>query len=320
MSNSLEKSLSTIATPADGLPHEKTSMSNHSIVSFGEVLWDLLPDGKIAGGAPLNVAFHARTFGLKAGLISKVGADNLGQEMLSFLIGKSIPVDLIQTDHTFSTGTVNVTIDPTGSPSYEIVKSVAWDYIHPTEEAKETVRLADALIFGSLACRTDRTMNTLLELLDLSPMRVFDVNLRAPFFSRPLIEELLTKANLVKMNDEELYLIAGWHDVSGSDADKINFVKKYYRLEALLVTLGAKGAIFQNNRGLFSQTGFPVKVQDTIGSGDAFLGAFLSKALAGDSIEESLATACAAGAFVATQKGATTTYFPTDIVQNFVLA
>lgn len=293
-------------------------MSKPFVISYGEVLWDLLPTGKIAGGAPMNVAFHAETFGLQTSLISRVGADELGRELLAFLSNKGIPTGLVQVDHTFPTGIVNVTLDANGSPSYEIVQPVAWDYIHPTDEAKKAVSTADAFVFGSLACRTNRTKQTLLELLEIAPLRVFDVNLRPPFFSKELLEELLLKANLVKMNDEELDTIAGWYGIAGEDAEKMDFIKKQYRLDALLMTLGAHGAMFQNNQGLFSQTGFNVKVQDTIGSGDAFLGAFLSRFLRGASPAECLKTACATGAFVATKKGATPDYSPIDIFQNFI--
>jgi len=291
-------------------------MGNHSIVSYGEVLWDLLPSGKIAGGAPLNVAFHAKTFGLQASLVSRVGSDELGRELLLFLERKGIPIDMVQVDYTFSTGVVNVSLDAKGSPSYEIVTSVAWDHIHPTDEAKSAVSTADALVFGSLACRGNQTKKTLLELIELASLRVFDVNLRPPFFSKELIEELLLKANLVKMNDQELRIIAGWHHQLGTDTDKMKFIQGHYGLESLLVTAGADGAWFQNNQGLFYQAGYKVNVQDTIGSGDAFLGAFLSRYLTGAPPSECLDTACAAGAFVATKEGATPAYSPTEIFQN----
>jgi fructokinase len=291
-------------------------MGNHSIVSYGEVLWDLLPNGKIAGGAPLNVAFHANTFGLQASLISRVGSDELGRELLLFLKRKGIPIDMVQVDYTFSTGVVNVSLDAKGSPSYEIVTSVAWDHIHPTDEAKSAVSTADALVFGSLACRGNQTKKTLLEFIELASFRVFDVNLRPPFFSKELIEELLLKANLVKMNDQELRVIAGWHHQVGTDTDKMEFIQGHYGLESLLVTAGGDGAWFQNDQGLFSQAGYKVNVQDTIGSGDAFLGAFLSRYLTGASPSECLDTACAAGAFVATKEGATPAYSPTEIFQN----
>lgn len=293
-------------------------MPNQSVISYGEVLWDLLPTGKIAGGAPMNVAFHAKTFGLQTSLIGRVGADEPGRELLDFLIQKGIPVDLVQVDQTFPTGMVNVLLDESGSPSYEIVQPAAWDYIHPTDETKMAVSAAGVLVFGSLACRTNRTRKTLLELLEIAPLRVFDVNLRAPFFSKELLEELLPKANLVKMNGEELDIIAGWHGITGERAEKMDFIKQEYRLDILLVTQGENGAMIQNEQGLFSQAGFKVKVQDTIGSGDAFLGAFLSRFLRGASPSECLETACAAGAFVATKKGATPDYSPTEIFQNFI--
>lgn len=291
-------------------------MGSHSIISYGEVLWDLLPSGKIAGGAPLNVAFHAKTFGLQASLVSRVGSDALGRELLAFLERKGIPTDMVQVDHTFPTGIVNVRLDAEGSPSYEIVPSVAWDHIYPTDEAKKAVSAADALVFGSLACRSYQTKSTLFELIERAPLRVFDVNLRPPFFSKELIEALLSKADLVKMNDQELGIIASWHNKGGSNTDKMDFLKQHYGLESLLVTAGAEGALFQNDQGLFSHAGYKVNVQDTIGSGDAFLGAFLSGHLRGASPSECLDTACAAGAFVATKEGATPAYSPTEIFQN----
>jgi fructokinase len=293
-------------------------MSSQSIVCFGEILWDLLPTGKIAGGAPMNVAFHAKTFGLNAGLISRVGADELGQELTAFLRERDISTRFVQVDQTFPTGIVHVALDTNGSPSYEIVQPVAWDYINSDEETKKVVRNADAIVFGSLVCRTNRTKNTLLELLELAPLRVFDVNLRPPFFSRELIEELLPKANVVKMNDVELQIIADWHGIDGRDTQKMDFLKNHYGIDTLIVTMGADGARVQNQQGQFFQTGFNVKVQDTIGSGDAFLGAFLSKFLKHSSPLECLETACAAGAFVATKHGATPDYSPSEIFQNLI--
>jgi fructokinase len=292
-------------------------MPHPSIVCFGEILWDLLPTGKIAGGAPMNVAYHANRFSLATRMISRVGADDLGRELLAFLNEKGIPADLVQTDPTFPTGIVKVTLDEKGSPSYEIVSPVAWDYIHPGEQAKEAVKNAGALVFGSLACRTDRSKNTLLELLELAPLKVFDVNLRPPFFSKSLLDELLPKADLVKMNDEELDIVAGWHGVEASESVQMEFVKKQYDPEALIVTKGARGAALLDAGGHHTHAGFRVTVQDTIGSGDAFLGAFLSKYLGGTAPAECLEFACKAGAFVATKKGATPDYSLTDLFRNF---
>ncbi len=271
-------------------------MPDQTIVCFGEVLWDLLPSGKIAGGAPMNVAYHARVFGLPSRMVSRVGTDDLGRELLAFLSDKGIPTNLVQRDQTLPTGTVKVRLDEKGTPSYEIVQPAAWDHIHPDEAAKQAVTDAGTLVFGSLACRTECTKSTLFELLERATVRVFDVNLRQPFFSVELLETLLAKATLVKMNDEELETLSAWFGASGQAAEKMSCLKKQFQLDALIVTKGANGAEFLNEINHYTHPGFKVKVQDTIGSGDAFLGAFLSKMLRGASAEESLETACAAGA------------------------
>ena len=253
----------------------------------------------------MNVAYHANNFGLKSKMISRIGADDLGQELLAFLKNKNIPVDLIQTDHTFPTGIVKVTLDKKGSPSYEIVQPAAWDYIHPDEAAQKAVKNAAALVFGSLSCRTERTKKTLLQLLETATLRVFDVNLRPPFYSQELLETLLRKADFVKMNDDELGIIAGWYGGVDDDQSKMQMVREKFDIQTIVMTKGPNGAVLQNADGFFTQTGFPVNVQDTIGSGDSFLAGFLKKLLAGAPPQECLEFACATGALVATKKGGT---------------
>jgi fructokinase len=276
-----------------------------SITCFGEVLWDLLPTGKIAGGAPMNVAYHANHLGLPARMISCVGADDLGRELLAFLREKGLSTDLIQIDPTFPTGIVKVTLDAGGGPSYEIVQPVAWDFIQPEPAALEAVRASDALVFGSLACRTERTKATLLELLSMARWRVFDVNLRTPYFSKELLEELLPLADVVKMNHEELDTIAGWWGAEGGEAEKMAFLKDRFNLAVTIVTKGGDGAVLLDDNGSYRQPGFPVQVQDTIGSGDAFLAGYLKKSLDGAPAGDCLQFACALGALVATKKGGT---------------
>jgi fructokinase len=293
-------------------------MPNQTIVCFGEILWGLLPSGKIAGGAPMNVAYHAKIFGLQSQIISCVGLDDLGNDILSFLNDKGIPTNLVQRDYTLPTGTVNVKIDEIGTPTYEIIQPVSWDNIHPDESAKQAVKDAGTIVFGSLACRSERTRKTLIELLELAKVRVFDVNLRQPFFSKNLLATLLTVATIVKMNDEELEILSTWFDVRGNEEEKMNYLKKQFQLDALIVTKGANGAAFLNENNYYLHSGYEVQVQDTIGSGDAFLGAFLSKLLRNASAEECLETACAAGALVATKKGATPDYSHCETFKNFI--
>lgn len=185
----------------------------------------------------------------------------------------------------------------------------------PDEKAREAARTANALVFGSLACRTEQNKKTLFEYLEAAPVRVLDVNLRAPFYSQPLIERLLDKADIVKMNDEELALIAGWHQAEGDEKEQMVFIKNKYALDVLILTRGKDGAACLDGSGYWEHPGFPIKVQDTIGSGDSFLAAFLSKYLKGESIRECLIFAGAVGALVATKAGGTPEITPQEILE-----
>lgn len=276
-----------------------------NIVCFGEILWDLLPSGKVAGGAPMNVAFHANQLGIAAQMISKIGKDDLGKDLIDFLNQKGVDTTLVQTDDTYPTGTVKVTLDAKGSPSYEIVAPVAWDFIHANTANKTAVQSADAFVFGSLAARNETSRNTLLELLKLAKLKVFDVNLRSPFYTKPLLTQLLHQADIVKMNDEELEIIGSWLDIYETKAKTALQVKNHFNWQQLIVTRGAHGAWFFNKDGMISSQGITIQVQDTIGSGDSFLAAFLSKFLQGEVPEKCLKFASATGAYVATKKGGT---------------
>ena len=289
-------------------------MEQPTIICFGEVLWDLLPTGRIAGGAPMNVAFHVNQMGMQSKMISSIGDDDLGKELKRFMENKGISTDLIQTDNTFPTGIVNVILDNGGYPSYEIVSPVAWDYIRPDDKAKDLVKSADALVFGSLACRTERNKRTLFEYLELAPIRILDVNLRAPFYSQPLIESLLEKAEIVKMNDEELALIAGWQGLDGEERSQLEFLKNKFGLDVLILTKGKDGAVCLDETGYYEQPAFPVVVKDTIGSGDSFLAAFLSKYLKNEHTRQCLIFAGAVGALVATKAGGTPEVTPQEIL------
>ena len=280
-------------------------MSKKNIVCFGEVLWDLLPSGKIAGGAPMNVAVHASQLGLNAIMISAVGNDELGEGITSFLLSRGLSIENIQKNE-YQTGIVEVTLDAKGSPSYSIIEPVAWDFIRLTDTAKSTIQVADALVFGSLALRNEISKLTLLQLQIDSKLKILDLNLRKPFYSPKLTDELLRVADIVKVNDEELEMICTWFGSFGNQIDNASFLKARFKLKGILVTRGANGAFFiDENNEVFEHQGFKVIVNDTIGSGDSFLAAFITKWLSGETPGEALKYACAVGAFVATQKGAT---------------
>ncbi len=282
-------------------------MKNPVVICFGEILWDLLPTGKIAGGAPMNVAYQTNNLGMRSRMISRLGADDLGTELRAFLQGKGVLTDLVQTDPSFPTGMVNVSLDEKGIPSYEIVQPAAWDHIELTKEMLDAVGGADALVFGSLSCRSEHTRKTLLRLLEIAPLRVFDVNLREPFYTQALLEELLPKANVVKVNDIELAILSKWYGIEGDESKQMEALQKKFGFDRIIVTKGEHGAACLSKAGYCSVPGVSVKVQDTIGSGDAFLSGFLSQLFAGASDQECLRFANALGALTATKAGGTPT-------------
>lgn len=276
-----------------------------SIVCFGEVLWDILPTHKVAGGAPMNVAFHANNLGLSSQLISAVGNDELGKELLVFLKEKGIATDLIDTNYSYPTSTVPVILDEKGSASYQIIEPVAWDFLDENDKKNNAVSSAALLLFGSLVCRNENNKKILSKLISKAEKTVFDVNLRPPFYSSELVETLLQQADIVKMNDEELSIIVDWYKEKGDLGRQMSFLTEKFGIETLIMTNGKEGAYCMHNNKLYNHNGFPIEVKDTVGSGDSFLAAFLFKMLKGSDWQQCLEFACATGALVATQSGGT---------------
>lgn len=253
----------------------------------------------------MNVAVHLNNLGVDAAMISRVGKDELGRELISFLNSKNVPTHLIQQDGEYPTGVVNVSLDEQGQASYEIIQPVAWDFITAEEEVISAAKAADVLVFGSLANRSKATRETLQQLLQLPLTKVFDVNLRAPFYDRQLIQSLLASAQIVKMNDEELEEISDWYGIEGKMGQQMEHLMRSFAIDHLLVTRGADGAVYRHSRGFVAHPGYRVKVQDTVGSGDTFFATFLSQWKRGESPEACLQYACAAGALVASLPGGT---------------
>ncbi|QKZ15593.1 carbohydrate kinase family protein [Spirosoma sp. KUDC1026] len=290
---------------------------NQTITCFGEILWDVLPTSKQAGGAPMNVAADLRNFGLNAQIISRVGTDELGTEMLAFLKDKELPLDLVQVGQTHLTGVAKANISDRNEVTYKIVQPVAWDYIQLEPGLTEVVQQSEFFVYGSLAARSTRTYETLQALLDVAPKKVFDVNLRAPHYERDIVEALMHQADMAKLNEHELAELAGWYGDASDQEKAMQQLRERYTLDTVCVTLGEEGAILLNETGFVRQGGFPVEVADTIGSGDAFLAAFLYKTLQGDTPQQILEFACATGAYVATQRGATPD-FTEATIQSFL--
>lgn len=284
------------------------------IVCFGETLFDLLPDGKHIGGAPLNVAYHVNKLGGQGAIISRIGNDELGQELTQFVGKHGLDSIALQTDDELATGTVPVTFLDQNTPSYEIVSPVAWDRIEANDEARSAASGADAIVFGSLATRSAQNLESLSILLLSSGVRVLDVNLRAPFFEAAKVLELLRHADIVKVNDEEIRLIGEWHGWSGTDEELLHQLHRHLNLKAAVLTRGKHGAALVDDNGFYEHPGFHIIVADTIGAGDSFLAAFITKYLVGVPPTDCLAYAGAVGALVAGKTGGTPAYTTTDVL------
>ncbi|MBD8081035.1 carbohydrate kinase family protein [Chryseobacterium caseinilyticum] len=278
-------------------------------VCFGEVLWDIFPTVSRAGGAPFNVAYNLDKMGVEVQMISKVGNDTLGNELLNQIKNWNISTDFIQIDNEKPTGTVVANFDEQGEAHYNIVNNVAWDNIRITEKQKELIQNSKAFVFGSLIARNEVSKNTLLELIELSRFRVFDVNFRPPFIDFELIKTLLHKADLVKMNKAELRTIIEFLGEEYIDEDNsIRHIQKHFDLNEIVLTKGSKGARYFVGDKSYNFPAVAIEVNDTVGSGDSFLAGFLSKRIQGKLPEEIMKQAVSLGAFITSKSGACPDY------------
>lgn len=284
-----------------------------SVVCFGEILWDNLPNGKRPGGAPMNVAYHLHKLGLQSHLISSIGNDRAGNELVDFLDGIGVDTHWIQTNDKHETSQVLASVNEENEVSYEIVAPVAWDYIKWEEGMEELIRESDAFVFGSLASRNEISRSTLLKMLSYANYKVFDVNLRAPHYSPKLLSDLLRQADMVKINSAELHIIAEWSNISYSrELDVIEEIFSKFGMKEILITKGSKGATYYSRSLTYEYPAYSISVADTIGSGDSFLAAFLAMKLANEPLEFTLDYAVAMGAFITSQSGACPEYSKID--------
>ncbi|SDK65007.1 fructokinase [Pedobacter sp. ok626] len=289
------------------------SQSNKSVVCFGEVLWDLLPGGKKPGGAPMNVAYHLHKLGLKSHMISSVGQDEAGLELLDFLKSIELPLTYIQQDALHQTSAVQATVGDNHEVSYDILFPVAWDFIRWEPAHEQLISNADAFIFGSLGSRNETSREALLKMLDYAKYRVFDVNIREPHYTQDFVIQLLDKCDLVKLNLAELEMIAGWFNPACiNELERIELLFERFNFQEVIITKGGKGATYYTETIRYDYPAYPVDVQDTVGSGDSFLAAFLAMKLSDEPLEEVLNYAVAMGAFVTAQSGACPEYSKFD--------
>ena len=285
------------------------------IVCFGEILWDILPSGAVPGGAPMNVAYHLRKLGLNPGIVTRVGIDKWGKKLIDLLKQNGVSTDQIQLDYDTPTGIVMATANEQSEMQYDIIAPAAWDFIALDDETVELVKEASHFVFGSLVNRNPTSRNTLFSLLETAQQKVLDINLRPPHFNRKLVEDLSDRADIIKMNSAELELITGWFTKYKSMTDRIAIIQDRFKVPIIIVTMGSDGAMVNIEGKFYKHPGYVVNVADTIGSGDSFLAAFISKQLLNEEPKAILAFASALGALVASKTGGWPAYEINDIQQ-----
>lgn len=272
---------------------------------FGEMLWDVFPTHKKIGGAPLNVAVRLASMQNEVSIISRIGKGKKGAKLIDFLLKNDVDTTGVQIDTDYKTGKVKVTLDEKGSASYDIMQPRAWDKIALTETAKELVKDSDIFIYGSLACREETSRDTLYELLKLAKYKIFDVNLRQPYYTKDVLEHLMNEADFIKFNDDEIYEIAGMLGSTAHAFDQtILFIAEITSTKCICVTRGSQGAVLYLEGAFYYNAGYHIEVVDTVGAGDSFLATLISKLMSKSDPQEAIDHACAMGALVAGCEGA----------------
>lgn len=286
------------------------------VVGMGELLWDVLPEGKQIGGAPANFAYHVKQLGLESRVVSAVGADALGVQLREVLAQRGLKGEV--PDVPYATGTVQVTLDAAGVPSYEICEGVAWDHIPFTPALEALARQTRAVCWGSLAQRSSESHSTICRFLDAMPqlpgtLRIFDINLRQHFYTREVITQSLGRCNVLKINDEELVSVARLLGLPEGDArQQCTALLSHYGLRMLVLTCGAEGSLVFTPGQVSSLATPRVHVVDTVGAGDSFTAALVASLLEGRSVREAHERAVRVSAFVCTQAGAMPQYDARD--------
>ena len=284
------------------------SHRNIRILAVGEILWDLLPGGKQLGGAPANFAYHAHALGAEALIVSRVGDDPAGREIKDRLRELGLPVDGVAIDPTAPTGTASVELAADGQPRFTIHEDVAWDRIAASSTALQAASQADAVCFGSLAQRREPSRSSVRRLVDATPadaLRVCDINLRQHYHSPEVIEASLALANVLKLNDQELPMVAGMDGLRGTVRGQLEALVRRHRLRAAALTRGAHGCLMWVDGVWSEHPGLPCNVVDTVGAGDAFTAAMTLGLLAHRPPDTINRRANEVAAYVASQRGAT---------------
>jgi len=278
--------------------------NNKRVLCIGEVLWDNLPSGSMPGGAMLNIAHHLYKNNIPVTLVSKVGTDPKGVNLHSHMKESGLNTDSIYFDDTMPTCEADIHIDRYKDIKYSISKAVAWDNLNISMKIVDYAGKAGAIIYGSLASRSRLTRETINVLLSFESVKIMVVNMRPPYDTQELVEPLLKKADIAKVNEQEMDQILGWHNkYFTSEKDKLSWLSKFYDCKIICLTKKVNGAVVYNNDRLISHSGYKIKTVDKVGTGAAFLAGFISSLISEKTIQQSLDVACTTAAITASSKG-----------------
>lgn len=289
------------------------------IVAFGEVVWDILPNGKVLGGTPSNLVYRCNSFNEEGFLLSRIGDDELGKEALKRLKELGISDENVQIDTEFPTGTVTISFDENNESKYDVTLDVAFDHIEFSAEALKLARNANCLFFGLLPQRFGISKNTIRELIKESPdsLHFFDLKLFAHFFNRKVVETLLLSANVVRVKEKEISFLSRELELKSEEMeDFCAQLSLKYNVDIVLVTRGQNGVFgYHKEQGAFQEAGYKIEIEDNIGSGMAFSAGFLHYYLNGKTIQDALRFGNAAGALNTTKRGATAFFDKSDVLK-----
>lgn len=279
-----------------------------TIVGLGELLWDLFPSGRQLGGAPANFAYCSNLLGDTGIVASRIGADELGNDIRESLAAFGLYDDFLQVDSQHPTGTVHVKLDARGQPDFDITYPAAWDFLEWNEALHRLARSADAVCFGSLAQRSPQSQGTIRTFLDAvrpHTVKVFDVNLRQAFYNAEILEQSFSRATIVKLNEQEVPKVAALLNLGKDTASAFaQDALQRFDISLVCVTRGERGSFLVDHDGEHEQPGFRVKVRDAVGAGDAFTAALVHQVLNGEPLDRASDFANRMGAWVASNSGA----------------
>ena len=279
------------------------------MVGLGEVLWDILPTGRVLGGAPANFAYMANVLGDQGIVASRVGNDDLGPEACRLMQELGLNTSYVQKDDDHKTGIATVTIDGTGQPNFTINQPVAWDFLKWTPDWEELSTRADVICFGSLAQRSSTsaaTIDRFLRNASAKALRICDVNLRQSFYSRDVLRKSFEYADIVKLNEQELIQVSCLFELPGATAESLaQRLLKDYDLKLVCITRAERGSLLVSREQAVEHRGFQVKVADAVGAGDAFTACLAHDYVRGNPLQQISEAANRFASWVATQRGAT---------------